>query len=231
MTTCRTVVHAGNQDFIGVYVNMWGMTSKSDAEGCANYIESIQKLSVPNTPTKQTTKDPAELFQHAALIQAKYQQVVGGIAEKVKGVQIALPSNLKKLGRIIEKTILKCRDDPGNANKVCDIVRGMVTCINMKQVAEIVGHIDGSDEVVVTRVKDRFFNAPSAGGWRDCMINFYLKADPNRHICEVQLVHSQMMTARKGLPGHAVYNRVRNASELLLLSENCVTAQAKLRGH
>ena len=25
------------------------------------------------------------------------------------------------------------------------------------------------------------------------------------------------MTARKGLPGHAVYNRVRNASELLLL--------------
>ena len=32
-----------------------------------------------------------------------------------------------------------------------------------------------------------------------------------------------MMTARKGLPGHAVYNRVRNASELLLLipAEQC----------
>ena len=52
------------------------------------------------------------------------------------------------------------------------------------------------------------------------MINFYLNSDSNKHICELQLVHTQMMTARKGLPGHAVYNRVRNASELLLLISN-----------
>ena len=49
------------------------------------------------------------------------------------------------------------------------------------------------------------------------MINFYLVADPNQHICELQLVHNMMMTARKGLPGHAVYNRVRNANEFLLV--------------
>ena len=55
---------------------------------------------------------------------------------------------------------------------------------------------------------------PSAGGWRDCMINFYFKTDPNQHICELQLAHSQMYTARKQFPGHAVYNKVRNAMEM-----------------
>merc|ERR1712166_844930 len=129
--------------------------------------------------------------------------------------------DLKKMGRIIEKTILKRPDDLGNANKVCDIVRGMVTCDNMTQIADVVGHIGASDDIVVARVKDRFFEAPSAGGWRDCMINFYVKSDVNKHICEVQLVHKMMMTARKGLPGHAVYNRVRNASELIVFIDTC----------
>ena len=49
------------------------------------------------------------------------------------------------------------------------------------------------------------------GGWRDVMINFSIAADAGRHICELQIAHKQMMTARKGLPGHAVYNRVRDA--------------------
>jgi surface protein len=69
--------------------------------------------------------------------------------------------------------------------------------------------------IVVTRVKDRFLQAPSAGGWRDCMVNFYVRDDPHRHICEIQLVHHQMLFARKGLPGHDVYNRVRNADEIM----------------
>ena len=36
-----------------------------------------------------------------------------------------------------------------------------------------------------------------------------------RHVCELQLVHSKLLTARKGLDGHAIYNAVRNASELI----------------
>ena len=49
------------------------------------------------------------------------------------------------------------------------------------------------------------------GGWRDVMINFCITKDDGLHICELQIAHKQMMTARKGLPGHAVYNRVRDA--------------------
>ena len=47
------------------------------------------------------------------------------------------------------------------------------------------------------------------------MINFRFRNGGSEHVCELQLVHRSMLTARKGLPGHDVYNRVRNAWELL----------------
>jgi hypothetical protein len=37
-------------------------------------------------------------------------------------------------------------------------------------------------------------------------------------VCEVQVVHEMMLTARKGLPGHAIYGIVRSAIELI---ESC----------
>ena len=36
-----------------------------------------------------------------------------------------------------------------------------------------------------------------------------------KHICEVQLVLTVMLFARKGLPGHQIYSKMRNAGELL----------------
>jgi WD40 repeat protein len=67
---------------------------------------------------------------------------------------------------------------------------------------------------VVVRVKDRFKH-PSGGGWRDVMVNFYVVSDGAKHVCEVQLVHNSLLTARKGLPGHIIYGVVRNATEVL----------------
>ena len=67
---------------------------------------------------------------------------------------------------------------------------------------------------MVVRVKDRFKH-PSGGGWRDVMINFYVVGDGAKHVCEVQLVHKSLLTARKGLPGHIIYGVVRNATEVL----------------
>ena len=64
------------------------------------------------------------------------------------------------------------------------------------------------------RVKDSFKH-PSGGGWRDVMINFYVVGDGAKHVCEVQLVHKSLLTARKGLPGHVIYGVVRNATEVL----------------
>ena len=47
-----------------------------------------------------------------------------------------------------------------------------------------------------------------------------MRDDPTRHVCECQLVHATMLMARKGLSGHSVYNRVRNAAECLEVLSN-----------
>ena len=57
--------------------------------------------------------------------------------------------------------------------------------------------------VRLVRVKDRF--AQPAAGWRDCMVNFYVAADQARHVCEVQVAHSKMLTLRAGLDGCALH--------------------------
>ena len=45
------------------------------------------------------------------------------------------------------------------------------------------------------------------------MINGRFEGSP--HVWEVQIVHRELLVARRGLPGHAIYNRVRTAIELL----------------
>ena len=229
----RNVIREGNKDFQQVYKSVWNLILGVEKDGINAYMLSVVSLHMEgrgpldkatgNVGLRQITKDATELYHHAASIHKKY---ISFVTDLVGGMEVktSLPSKLKKMGRIAEKCILKRPDDPGNADKVCDIVRGMVTCSSMADVAELVRRMEkaAGEQIVLTRCKDRFVESPSAGGWRDCMLNFYLKSDANRHICELQLVHEQMLTARKGLPGHAVYNRVRNACELLAICPNAV---------
>lgn len=63
------------------------------------------------------------------------------------------------------------------------------------------------------RIKNRWEH-PSDGGWRDCMINYVVKADHNQHVCELQVAHDKMLTSREGLHAHGIYNHTRNATEI-----------------
>ena len=130
--------------------------------------------------------------------------------------ELTLAPGLKKVPRIIEKSALQFGPDKGDVSCVKDVVRAMVVVQRMDQVALVVEQLRRRKDIVVVRLKERFVAAPSAGGWRDLMVSFYLRADAERkHICELQVVHEMMLAARKGLPGHVVYGRVRNAMELL----------------
>ena len=96
------------------------------------------------------------------------------------------------------------QDSIGNTDRVCDIVRAMFVVDSMADVAAMLQAFcmfAKEGRIVIVRVKDRFFGIMSAGGWKDIMINFVLAGGP-AHVCEVQIVHSQLLTARKGLPGH-----------------------------
>jgi hypothetical protein len=129
-------------------------------------------------------------------------------------------TGLKKTSRVIEKSALRPGEGRGLSKCVCDVVRAMLVATSMSVVASIVRalwalHV--ADMIQVVRIKNRF-RQPSAGGWRDLMVNFVIVGDATRHVCEVQVVHQMMLTARKGLPGHAIYGIVRNAMELI---ESC----------
>ncbi len=116
--------------------------------------------------------------------------------------------------RILEKATLNVKH-PGSVRGIFDVVRGMATCTSLGAIAGVLNKLGACKDIELVRCKERFFTAPSHGGWRDCLVCFVIKDDVNRHVCELQITHRDMLVARKGLPGHAVYNRVRNASELL----------------
>jgi hypothetical protein len=47
------------------------------------------------------------------------------------------------------------------------------------------------------------------------MVNFYFEDDAEQHICEVQLVHSQLFRMRKNMGAHHSYGIFRGAMEIL----------------
>ena len=105
----------------------------------------------------------------------------------------------------------------------------MLTAHSMAQVIQLAAAFLNDSRSVVVRVKDRFVANPTSSGWRDLMINFFFVDDPNRHVCEVQVVHSKMLVARQGLPGHAIYGRTRNALEVGRWGRDVVGARARAR--
>ncbi|KAJ8610876.1 hypothetical protein CTAYLR_009145 [Chrysophaeum taylorii] len=128
---------------------------------------------------------------------------------------VKMPRELKKMTRICEKASLRA-DKPGSTDRIFDVCRCMIEVTSMSQAALVLRLLrESTDEIAVVRIKERFATSPSPGGWRDCLVNFYLKDDDARHVCEVQIVHREMTVARKDLSGHAIYNVVRNAHELL----------------
>ena len=97
--------------------------------------------------------------------------------------------------------------------QILDLNRSMIICANLSDIHKVLRVLIELEILNChSRVKNRFLH-PSEGGWRDLMLNFILPR--SGHVCELQIVHNRMLTARKGLPGHMVYGRMRNASELM----------------
>jgi len=117
---------------------------------------------------------------------------------------------MKGLYRVLEKAVFKYNDNIENLDfgNVRDLVRGGIIDTEMKGLAKVAEYILNSTEVILCRVKDRF-NEPSPCGWTDLMINFYLNNDPNKHVCEVQLIHFKMLSQRTTQEGHEAYNIYR----------------------
>ena len=108
-------------------------------------------------------------------------------------------------------------------------VRGMLVCNSMAHAhlalrcfARRFGRAGSERERARgVRSKNRFAR-PSGGGWMDCLLNVAVALPGGRwFVCEVQVVHRQLLTVRAELGAHHGYNDYRAALEMLEAS-GCV---------
>lgn len=177
------------------------------------------------------------LFSAAMSVSGRYRQFVKRLAHATGGEHIDVA--MKGMVRVLEKTGLRPdRKRQWETEHVFDVVRGglefdstakgcemlefVLACDAQEaarsgkgELAEILaGPNNSAESIQIVRIKNRFFE-PTPGGWADTMINFFFTEDANQHICEIQLVHSQMMTVRKAQGAHRAYTQTRTAQELL----------------
>ncbi|KAH8068952.1 hypothetical protein JL720_12161 [Aureococcus anophagefferens] len=126
--------------------------------------------------------------------------------------------------------------DRAHVAELLDVVRGSLCFENMKHLQNAllllqccdVTDADTPDVVMdqrieIVRVKNRFIE-PTSGGWADAMINFRFVSSDKRwthgagdvgHICELQLIHNDMLMVRKDWGAHESYSIFRTSIQLL----------------
>jgi len=230
------ISHKGN-DFRVIYDSIWyNKIANAESEAIHQYALLMVDLSAKEkTASRKTqpTESIVELYVEAAVVKPQFNAIVAGIKEQVGGnMAFSICALLKKVSRMVEKSELKGTKPAdvsgvkdivsklGDVSGVKDIVRAMVVGKTMAEVNAVVRilldlHESGALEIV--RKKDRFLEAPSGGGWRDIMINILVTVQDGdrtvQHICEIQVVHHQMLNARREMDGHVVYNIVRNGEQ------------------
>lgn len=207
---------------------------------CAAYLARVAEVTelvatrAPSGRLRQTAADLPTLFEHAAAVEKQYNALMAALATAVGGEFHR--AALKSAVRVYEKVILQ--EDPADRTRfdtVCDVVRGgqefdstailiqafelLLACdVNERSRAKLQSGLLGAEcgkvDIVIVRIKDRF-NNPNDSGYADTMVNFYFASDPNKHICEVQLMHTQLTTIRRDQGAHKFNNRTRSAVELL----------------
>ena len=211
VTMCDAAIAAGDEDFLSVYQAVWDRIARGHADDLAAYetaVASVRRRSLTVAGVTQGTESVAELVAAAGRVKARFDEHMSSLADGIKGAKCSPPDKLKRTSRIVEKAFCQ-----GTCSRIFDVVRCMIEADDMSIAAEALSRLAADSEVEIVRIKDRFIREPTSGGWRDCMINGKFGDSP--HVWEVQIVHRELLMARRGLPGHAIYNRVRVATELL----------------
>ena len=130
---------------------------------------------------------------------------------------------------IVRGTIIM--DDFGNGNQFLDFLLGCDASEGSE--FEATGYAERHGNITIVRAKNKWAK-PAAGGWCCGQIYFYFADDPDRHICELQVVDGRMQRQRKSIPNQAYdkYSRNRCFRELLgvVNEQDRLAAEAKENG-
>ena len=156
-----------------------------------------------------------DLYLAAHRVMPRFRLFMEDVATRSRAMQGSGVAPMKSMYRSMEKAAFRADGEQWSVDCVLDVVRGSLRFESMRaftRCLQIIGNYEG---VQIRRLKDRFSN-PTASGWRDCLLNISFTDDPDKFICEVQLVHHHMMNAEE--TGTMDYNDLithRSASELL----------------
>lgn len=139
---------------------------------------------------------------------------VGSSRATTTAPKITFRAETKAPYRIIEKSLTKGpnRHYP-DVSKVLDVYGCLINCqdyYSMTVVIQAFADKHNSGELDMSRVKVRWADGKTSGGWRDVMLNVVIKGV----VFEVQIVLSALLGARTVLDAHKAYNQFRSFVEV-----------------
>ena len=227
----REVAREGDALFADIYGATLALVQKDP--GFVTFVGAFDALPFGGE-CRQADDDALALLMTARRAKVQFDDVLGMLEARCKAEDIDASvrnAPLKHLLRVCEKLALEEKNGVGErrwqAHGICDVVRGSVTCDDMGSLTTVLGillkmHEEG--HLVLVRGKNRFSH-PTPGGWADGMLNFSVRVLGEGggaallFVCELQLIHGKLLTARKEMGGHAVYGGFRCAGELATFFE------------
>jgi hypothetical protein len=233
------IVNVATHLFSAVYGEVLEKAKAVDPDGLKDLATVCPKLGAVAQTDKRTQSETENLSAlYKAAIQTKnghFDAFLSEMSSKQEGCHEEVPGTLKRMYRVIEKGVQRKENNTTgeftfDISFACDLVRGMLVCRSFKVVADVLEALlalHKAGKIVIVNLKNRF-DVPSSGGWADAMVNFYFVSDDLRHICEIQVVHEDLLLARSGLGGHKIYNKCRNATEVLEFGATLAPANERL---
>eukprot|EP00746_Dinoflagellata_sp_MGD_P141392 gnl/MRDRNA2_/MRDRNA2_74507_c0_seq1.p1 gnl/MRDRNA2_/MRDRNA2_74507_c0~~gnl/MRDRNA2_/MRDRNA2_74507_c0_seq1.p1 ORF type:complete len:1343 (-),score=220.56 gnl/MRDRNA2_/MRDRNA2_74507_c0_seq1:5-4033(-) len=156
------------------------------------------------------------LYERAARVRyAYFDELMNHIGQEV-GVKANL-APLKGLFRVLEKVVMR-----PHSGVPWDIIRGQLICTSMDELNKVLSLLAAHKHVKFLGVNNRF--AKPAKGWAD--VGIYMIFDIKDYdcvVCEVQVVHENMMLVREQMGAHDSYDNSRLAQELLNIRKHQVS--------
>lgn len=146
-------------------------------------------------------------------------------ALKTFGTAASHVPGTKGLFRVIEKSLVKkgadnSKDAPPACERILDVYGCIIECVTFGAMTKVLEQIKLNKKWEVLRVKNRLgkgfeTGCPTTGGWQDIMVNVRQKGKSDACIFEIQIANQLMLTARKGMKGHASFVAFRGFDELM----------------
>eukprot|EP00937_MAST-01D_sp_MAST-1D-sp2_P001148 g1148.t1 len=214
------IIKEGNKLFEGMYTNILKQQVRNN-DGFGPFCMELSAVKVDASRYPQRTKKFVDLYADAAATLPAFEAFVDVLARRAAGECVVAKKRvapLKHVFRVLQKQATRVDGGvPHECETACDVVRGSIVCESMgglRVVLRLLLQMQDEGRVAVVRCKDRF-RAPTAAGWADAVLNIVcLEGSGREHVCELQLIHAQMLKARKELGGHNAYAAFREAAEL-----------------